>query len=371
MSAEWPTVRLGDLIEASLGKMLDKEKNKGSEKPYLGNSNVRWGCFDLTNLSEMRFEDNESARYGIKRGDLIVCEGGEPGRCAIWTEDVMDMRIQKALHRIRTKSALNNYYLYYWFLFSGTRGLLDPFFTGTTIKHLTGKALKDLEIQLPPIEYQESVADILNSIDDKIALNRRTNQTLEQIAQAIFKNWFVDFEPTRAKIAAKKRWLALNEIVETSSPTCYSHEFDTDKPNTQSLDEAMTQAAMAAISGKTPEELARLSDEQQQHLRGVAALFPDTLVDSELGEIPEGWTVMSLDKIAHYQNGLALQKFRPEREDLFLPVLKIAQLKRGFTDSDEKASPNIKPECIVDNGDVIFSWSGSLVVDVCGVFQGS
>lgn len=86
-----------------------------------------------------------------------------------------------------------------------------------------------------------------------------------------------------------------------------------------------------------------------------------------MGMIPLGWEVKPLDQIAHYQNGLALQKFRPKDEDNFLPVLKIAQLKKGYADGEEKADPNIKPECIVDDGDVVFSWSGSLVVDVwCG-----
>jgi type I restriction enzyme S subunit len=86
-----------------------------------------------------------------------------------------------------------------------------------------------------------------------------------------------------------------------------------------------------------------------------------------MGRIPKGWELKPLDKIAHYQNGLALQKFRPKNENEFLPVLKIAQLKKGYADGEEKADPNIKPECIVDNGDVVFSWSGSLMVDVwCG-----
>lgn len=83
--------------------------------------------------------------------------------------------------------------------------------------------------------------------------------------------------------------------------------------------------------------------------------------------IPKGWSVESLDNIAHYQNGLALQKFRPKDEKYFLPVLKIAQLKKGFADAEEKADINIKESCIVNSGDIVFSWSGSLVVDVwCG-----
>jgi type I restriction enzyme S subunit len=101
--------------------------------------------------------------------------------------------------------------------------------------------------------------------------------------------------------------------------------------------------------------------------RDILDLFPDRLVEGEMELVPEGWEVKPLDNIAHYQNGLALQKFRPKDENNFLPVLKIAQLKKGYADGEEKADPNIKPECIVDNGDVVFSWSGSLLVDVwCG-----
>lgn len=262
MTCDWPIVRLGDYIDSCLGKMLDKKKNKGTEQFYLGNSDVRWGSFDLSKLSKMKFEENEHERYGIKKGDLIVCEGGEPGRCAIWQEALQNMKIQKALHRIRTKESLNNYYLYYWFLYSGQRGLLEPYFTGTTIKHLTGKALKELELPLPPLSYQKRTARILKSIDDKIQLNRQINQTLEQIAQALFKSWFVDFEPTRAKIAA------------------------------QQSGQDPERAAMAAISGQSIDQLDQLNPEQLEELKTTAALFPDTLVDSELGEIPEGWSIV-------------------------------------------------------------------------------
>ncbi|RHW57309.1 restriction endonuclease subunit S, partial [Cronobacter sakazakii] len=101
MSSEWKQVRLGDFIDSCLGKMLDQKKNKGAFHPYLGNSNVRWGEFDFSNLAEMKFEDTEHERYALKKGDLVVCEGGEPGRCAIWEDEIPNMKIQKALHRIR------------------------------------------------------------------------------------------------------------------------------------------------------------------------------------------------------------------------------------------------------------------------------
>lgn len=195
MGADWPTVRLGDHVDSCLGKMLDKEKNRGELFPYLGNKNVRWGSFDTDDLAQMRFEEHEHDRYGLKYGDLVVCEGGEPGRCAIWKNEIPGMKIQKALHRIRVKEKLDNRFLHYWFLLSGRNGALEPYFTGTTIKHLTGKAIVELEIPLPPKAEQKAIAHILGTLDDKIELNRQMNATLEAMAQALFKSWFVDFDP--------------------------------------------------------------------------------------------------------------------------------------------------------------------------------
>lgn len=163
---------------------------------------------------------------------------------------------------------------------------------GTSTKFLTVKILNSFSVQLPSISDQRRIASILSSLDRKIELNNKINADLEEMAQAIFKNWFVDFEPFK--------------------------------------------------DGK--------------------------FVDSELGMIPEGWKVGRLTEIASYMNGLAMQKYPPENNEDSLPVLKIKELGQGFcgTDSD-RCSCNIKDECKIHNGDVIFSWSGTLLVDVwCG-----
>ncbi|MDE1715932.1 restriction endonuclease subunit S, partial [Chromobacterium amazonense] len=225
--------------------MLDAKKNKGTPQPYLGNSNVRWGYFDLADLAEMRFEPHEEERYSLAPGDLVVCEGGEPGRCAIWTA-APGMKIQKALHRIRPKASLNNYYLFYWFQHAANMGLLDPHFTGTTIKHLTGKAIAGLEIPLPPVETQVAMVGILKSFDDRITLLRETNATLEAIAHALFKSWFVDFDPVRAK-----------------------------------------------MEGRAPEGM----------IDATAALFPDGFEESELGLVPRGWRVCPIGDVVESVGG--------------------------------------------------------------------
>ncbi|WP_447928114.1 restriction endonuclease subunit S [Vreelandella sp. EE27] len=305
MSAEWPLVVLGEHVDSCLGKMLDKNKNKGVDKPYLGNSNVRWGEFELSDLGRMKFEDGESERYGINDGDLIVCEGGEPGRCAIWKNDLPNMKIQKALHRIRTRESLNNYYLYYWFLYAGKHGLLEPYFTGTTIKHLTGKALNSLKIPLPPRSFQDFIANTLSVFDQKIQANKKINQTLEQMAQALFKSWFVDFEPVKAKIAARQRWQALQPENESASPVCYAAEFD-EPPAVGDLETTMNRAAMQAIAGKTAAQLDALhaeDPERYQELYETAALFPSAMQASELGEIPEGWECSTIGAEVEIKGG--------------------------------------------------------------------
>lgn len=246
MASDWPIVRLGDVIETNLGKMLDAKKNKGEFKPYLGNSNVRWGLFELDNLAEMRFEDHEDERYRLRNGDLVICEGGEPGRCAIWRDELPEMRIQKALHRVRAKQGLTNHYLYYWINLAARTGVLEPYFTGTTIKHLTGRALAELRLPLPPMSVQMDVVDVLGAIDARIDNLRQTNATLEAIAQALFKSWFVDFDPVHAK-----------------------------------------------AEGREPEGMDA----------ATAALFPSEFEDSELGLIPKGWRAGGSDELLEIVGG--------------------------------------------------------------------
>lgn len=170
-------------------------------------------------------------------------------------------------------------------------------------------ALIQFQFPLPSIDEQGGIAQVLSSLDDRITLLRETNATLEAIAQAMFKSWFVDFDPVRAK-----------------------------------------------SEGKMPEGM----DE------ATAALFPDAFDETELGVVPRGWQVEALDDVAEFLNGLALQKFPPTGVD-DLPVIKIAQLRKGDTAGADLAAGSIKPVYIVQNGDVLFSWSGSLEVEIwCG-----
>lgn len=189
---KWEKVKLGNVTDSCLGKMLDQNKNKGDHQPYLANVNVRWGEFDLEDLPLMKFEESEQERYELKYGDLVICEGGEPGRCAIWKEQIPNMKIQKALHRVRVHDCLDYRYLFYWFLLAGKTGELDQYFTGATIKHMPGQKLKEVVIDKPPLEIQHRIADILSAYDDLIENNQKQIKLLKEAAQRLYKEWFVD-----------------------------------------------------------------------------------------------------------------------------------------------------------------------------------
>lgn len=189
---KWEKVKLGNVTDSCLGKMLDQNKNKGDYQPYLANVNVRWGEFDLEDLPLMKFEESEQERYELKYGDLVICEGGEPGRCAIWKEQIPNMKIQKALHRVRVHDCLDYRYVFYWFLLAGKTGELDQYFTGATIKHMPGQKLKEVVIDKPPLEIQHRIADILSAYDDLIENNQKQIKLLKEAAQRLYKEWFVD-----------------------------------------------------------------------------------------------------------------------------------------------------------------------------------
>lgn len=231
------------------------------------------------------------------RGDIIVTHRGTLGQIVYVPVNSKYDRyvISQSQFRFRCKADLVDvqYLVYYFHTREGQYKILaNASQVGVPALARATSTFRLIDIKLPPLDDQRRIASILSSLDRKIELNNKINADLEEMAQAIFKNWFVDFEPFK--------------------------------------------------DGK--------------------------FVDSELGMIPEGWKVGRLTEIASYMNGLAMQKFPPENNEDSLPVLKIKELGQGFcgTDSD-RCSCKIKDECKIHNGDVIFSWSGTLLVDIwCG-----
>jgi type I restriction enzyme S subunit len=189
----WERRPLKEVADFCLGKMLDQNKNRGEALPYLANVNVRWGEFDFENLRQMRFEPGELERYGLKVGDIVMCEGGEPGRCAVWKDEIPGMMIQKALHRIRPHSCLDGTFLFYNFLKKRRNDEFSGLFTGSTIKHLPKEKLAKVQVDIPPISVQRRIADILSAYDDLSENNRRRIALLEEAARMLYREWFVHF----------------------------------------------------------------------------------------------------------------------------------------------------------------------------------
>ena len=275
--------------------------------------------------SPMRIDEREFAGSGVKfqNGDTLIAritpclENGKTAFVCGLPEGVVAHGSTEYIVLAGKPDESDNLFAYYL--------ARSPEFRQYAIGHMEGTsgrqrvpsvAVENFTIALPPLSEQRAIAHILGTLDNKIELNRRMNETLEAIVRAIFKSWFVDFDPVRAK-----------------------------------------------ASGEPPDSICR----RLGITPDLLALFPDRFVDSELGEIPEGWEVKPLDGIADYLNGLALHKFPPENDFEWLPVIKISQLKKGDSVGADRASHKLKPEYVVDDGDVLFSWSGSLEVDIwCG-----
>ena len=249
----------------------------------------------------------------LLENDLVFPHRGSIGEVGIVPADNKRYVLSSSLMKLRCDpDKANPLFIYYFFKSETGRFelLKNSSQVGTPGIGQPLTSLKGICLRLPGAEEQGRIAEFLGALDDRITLLRETNATLEAIAQALFKSWFVDFDPVRAK-----------------------------------------------QEGRTPEGM----DE------ATAALFPDGFEESEFGLVPRGWRVSPLDEVADFLNGLALQKFPPENDDAWLPVIKIAQLRKGVTAGADRASSNIKSEYIIQDGDVLFSWSGSLEVEVwCG-----
>ena len=163
----WTASRIADIAKHSLGKMLDKAKNRGDLKPYLRNLNVRWFDFDLSDVQEMKFTPEESGKYTAIKGDVLICEGGYPGRCAIW-EDVEPIYFQKALHRVRFHNPLHSkWFVNYLYLMDQT-GDLKNHFSGTGIQHFTGEALAKFTLPIPPDQQIQQLLDMANQLEIEV-----------------------------------------------------------------------------------------------------------------------------------------------------------------------------------------------------------
>jgi len=319
LSADWKPIKLGEIVSLTKGVSYRSAELSASDVALVTlKSFERGGGYRRDGLKP--FIGGYRPEQVIEPGALVVAltdltqAADVVGRPAVVSADHRYKRLVASLDVGILRPTSGRYHIdlgYVQYLLRSpeiARGVAAQA-TGTTVLHLRPNDLLSILVSLPPLPEQRAIARVLGALDAKIELNRRMSETLEAMARALFKSWFIDFDPVRAKMAGRATGLP----------------------------------------------------------KALADLFPNRLADSELGEIPEGWSARPLDSIAQFQNGLALQKFRPKANEARLPVVKIAQLRTGEASGGEWSSAAIKPECIIEDGDVVFSWSGSLLVRVwCG-----
>ena len=170
----WEVVALESIGNSRLGKMLDKGKEVGDRQfPYLANTNVQWGRFDLAALRTMDFSESDCEEFKLEDGDLLICEGGEVGRTAIWHGAHDRIYFQKALHRVRLDSTVAvPEYVFQFMWFMAKNGGFRDLTTSATIAHLTGVKLKRLPCPRPPLELQHRYAAIVKSVEQQKASQR-------------------------------------------------------------------------------------------------------------------------------------------------------------------------------------------------------
>lgn len=184
----WELKAVGDVSESKLGKMLDKKKqsSENDQYKYLRNANVQWFKFDLSDLFEMEFNEKDRKNCELKYDDILVCEGGEPGRAAIWKDQLENCYFQKALHRVRldTSKILPEYFVWLFWFYSKNGGF-DDYITVATIAHLTGVKMKAMKIPIPSLKLQEDFKQKVLEIDNLKTKHEQSSKLVENLFKSL------------------------------------------------------------------------------------------------------------------------------------------------------------------------------------------
>ena len=279
--SNWKELPLNDVIELVIDHRGKTPKKLGFDDffsegyPVLSAKHVKTS--GLVNLDAMRFANEEMYKKWMKeptqKGDVILTSEAPLGEL-FYIDGSKKYVLGQRVFGLRPKSdVLDSMYLLVWLSSAEGQGRLQARATGSTVQGIKQSELLKIMIPIPPMEVQKDIASIYGSLDQKIQLNTQINQTLEQIAQALFKSWFVDFDPVLAKVQALSDGMSLEQA---------------------------ELAAMQAISGKTPEELTALSQAQPDRyaeLAETAKAFPCEMEEIDGVEVPKGWEYKPADEL--------------------------------------------------------------------------
>lgn len=279
--SDYKEYKLRDLVTFSQGIQVPVEEQSNIRHSNMGRF-VR--IVDFTNPNEEpRFIKVKDSKYWVNKKDVVMIRYGSAtaGKVVRGLEGYIANNMFKV---IPNKSILNEEFLYYFLSQSSIYSYLMNSQSSSTMPAIKFSDFDNIKIKLPSLNIQKFIVLKLNRLNDKIELNTRINQTLEQIAQALFKSWFVDFDPVRAKVQALSDGLSFEQA---------------------------ELAAMQAISGKTPEELTALSQAQPDRyaeLAETAKAFPCEMVEVDGVEVPKGWTFQYLKDVCNIVYGKGLPK---------------------------------------------------------------
>ena len=281
MASEWPQVPLGEVITLQRGFDLPSQDRKPGSVPILSSSGIT-GYHSEVGVPGPGVV---TGRYGTI-GQVFLCkEDFWPLNTTLWVKDFHGNDPLWASYLLRTIDFMS---------------CSDK----SSVPGVNRNDLHRILVLLPPLDEQRAIAGVLGAPDDKIEQNRQTARTLERLARTIFRAWFVDFEPVKAKAAGA-----------TSFPSMPQPVFDA---------------------------------------------LPTRFVDSEIGPVPERWEVKPIATIATFLNGLALQKYPPRGDGEDLRVIKIAELRKGLAEGAAWANGDVAEQYVIGDGDLLFSWSGTL-----------
>lgn len=329
----WVWTRLGDVCQSRLGKMLDDQKNTGNPWPYLRNSNVQWGRFELEDVKRIRLEDSELAEYSLRDGDLLVAEGGEPGRCAIWDSTLAEgaMVFQKALHRVRPDEGISARFIALVLRNGVDSGRLQALFTGTTIKHLTGEKLKSFAVPLPPVEEQHRIAErvgelmgLCDELEERLQRNDLAATDFRVSAlQALTE------ADSREDVAHAWKRLSTNWRVLTQNPE-----------SVPALRHAILQLAIqgrvvsqCASDGSASAEVER-ARAQKTALLGARRQPSIGQAKPHAASLPTGWVWATVDDLFLVTGGIQKTSSRRPRENHY-PYMRVANVQRDRLNLNE------------------------------------
>ena len=351
--SNWKVMKLSEVATIVGGGTPSSSKSE-----YFENGNIPWITpKDLSgynkryiskgerNITELGLK-NSSAKL-LPKNTVLLTSRAPIGYVAIASNEISTNQGFKSL-------VLNDGHIpeFFYYLLKNNVHILESRATGSTFKEISGQILKDTELSIPTPDIQQKIVDILSPLDDKIELNTQINQTLEQIAQALFKSWFVDFDPVRAKVQALSDGLSLEQA---------------------------ELAAMQAISGKTAEELTALSQTQPgryAELAETAKAFPCEMVEVDGVKVPKGWEVKELGSLMTIKRGGSPRPIKDFISDKGLNWVKISDATAEdnpflFSTKEYIKSEGLSKTVLLKKGSLILSNSATpglprfLELDAC------